>query len=155
MEFLSVFDVLGPKMIGPSSSHTAGAVSIGKMARKMFPEPVRRVRFTLYGSFAQTYRGHGTDKALLGGILGFDTYDMRIRDAFRIAGEQEIAYEYLADTEEVMEHPNRWRFSSGDFRQRDECAGRIYRRRKDKNHQDQRDPGGIHRRVQHADRATV
>ena len=128
MEFLSVFDVLGPKMIGPSSSHTAGAVSIGKMARKMFPEPVRRVRFTLYGSFAQTYRGHGTDKALLGGILGFDTYDMRIRDAFRIAGEQEIAYEYLADTEEVMEHPNTveiqlWGISGREMSVRGESTG--------------------------------
>lgn len=82
----------------------------------------------LYGSFAQTYRGHGTDKALLGGILGFDTYDMRIRDAFRIAGEQEIAYEYLADTEEVMEHPNTveiqlWGISGREMSVRGESTG--------------------------------
>ena len=70
MEFLSVFDVLGPNMIGPSSSHTAGAASIGRMARKMFPEDIVSVKFILYGSFARTYQGHGTDKALLGGILG-------------------------------------------------------------------------------------
>ena len=61
MNFLSIFDVIGPNMIGPSSSHTAGAVSIALMARKMFPEPIQKVTFTLYGSFAKTYRGHGTD----------------------------------------------------------------------------------------------
>lgn len=71
MNFLSIFDVIGPNMIGPSSSHTAGAVSIALLARKMFPEEVKKVTFTLYGSFAKTYHGHGTDRALLGGILGF------------------------------------------------------------------------------------
>ena len=77
MNFLSIFDVIGPNMIGPSSSHTAGAVSIALMARKMFPEAIKKVTFTLYGSFAKTYRGHGTDRALLGGILGFPTDDER------------------------------------------------------------------------------
>ena len=85
MNFLSIFDVIGPNMIGPSSSHTAGAVSIALMARKMFPEPIQKVTFTLYGSFAKTYHGHGTDRALLGGILGFATDDERIRDAFEHA----------------------------------------------------------------------
>ena len=66
MNFLSIFDVIGPNMIGPSSSHTAGAVSIALLARKMFPEEVKKVTFTLYGSFAKTYHGHGTDRALLG-----------------------------------------------------------------------------------------
>ena len=60
MNFLSIFDVIGPNMIGPSSSHTAGAVSIALLARKMFPEEVKKVTFTLYGSFAKTYHGHGT-----------------------------------------------------------------------------------------------
>ena len=73
MNFLSIFDVIGPNMIGPSSSHTAGAVSIALMARKLFSEDIVKVTFTLYGSFAKTYRGHGTDRALLGGILGFPT----------------------------------------------------------------------------------
>ena len=70
MATISIFDVLGPNMIGPSSSHTAGACSIGRLAYKMLPPPVTQVEFTLYGSFAKTYRGHGTDRALLGGVLG-------------------------------------------------------------------------------------
>ena len=94
MNFLSIFDVIGPNMIGPSSSHTAGAVSIALLARKMFPEEVKKVTFTLYGSFAKTYHGHGTDRALLGGILGFSTDDERIRDAFSIATERGVEYEY-------------------------------------------------------------
>lgn len=71
MKFLSIFDVIGPNMIGPSSSHTAGACSMALLACKMCPEPVRKVVFTLYGSFSKTYHGHGTDRALLGGILAF------------------------------------------------------------------------------------
>lgn len=106
MNFLSIFDVIGPNMIGPSSSHTAGAVSIARMARKMFPEAVEKVTFTLYGSFAKTYRGHGTDRALLGGILGFATYDERIRDAFANAKEMNVKYEFIIDEETQTNHPN-------------------------------------------------
>jgi len=106
MNFLSIFDVIGPNMIGPSSSHTAGAVSIALMARKMFPEPIQKVTFTLYGSFAKTYRGHGTDRALLGGILGFATHDERIRDAFDHAKEMGVEYEYIIDHETQTNHPN-------------------------------------------------
>ena len=71
MAFISVFDVLGPNMIGPSSSHTAGACSIALLAQKMVPGPITDVEFTLYGSFARTYRGHGTDRALLGELWDF------------------------------------------------------------------------------------
>lgn len=71
MEDLSVFDIIGPRMTGPSSSHTAGAVRIAYIARKLIGAEISRVHFTLYGSFAETGRGHGTDKALIGGILGF------------------------------------------------------------------------------------
>lgn len=106
MNFLSAFDVIGPIMVGPSSSHTAGAVSIGLLARKLCLEPIRSVRFTLYGSFARTYRGHGTDKALLGGILGFSTSDLRIRDAFSQAEQRGISYEYMINEDEVTDHPN-------------------------------------------------
>lgn len=106
MNFLSAFDVIGPNMVGPSSSHTAGAVSVGLLARKMCPEPVRSVRFTLYGSFAKTYRGHGTDRALLGGVLGFAADDLRIRDAFRLAKQSGIEYEYIVNEEEATGHPN-------------------------------------------------
>ena len=106
MKFLSIFDVIGPNMIGPSSSHTAGAVSMALLARKMCPSPVRRVTFTLYGSFAKTYHGHGTDRALLGGILGFSTDDPRIRDAFSIAKERGVEYEYIIDEKTETAHPN-------------------------------------------------
>ena len=85
MSFISVFDVMGPNMIGPSSSHTAGAARIGFLAQKMIHGPLKKVDFTLYGSFSRTYKGHGTDRALLGGIMGFSTDDMRIRNSFEIA----------------------------------------------------------------------
>ena len=99
MNFISAFEVIGPNMVGPSSSHTAGAVSIGKMARKLFKEKVTEVTFTLYGSFARTYKGHGTDRALLGGVLGFATDDLRIRDAFSWAEKMGVKYQYIADKE--------------------------------------------------------
>ena len=106
MSFISVFDVLGPNMIGPSCSHTAGAARIAYLAQKMINGPLVRVDFTLYGSFARTYRGHGTDRALLGGIMGFDTDDMRIRDSFRIAEEKGIAFCFVPNEEETDVHPN-------------------------------------------------
>lgn len=106
MNFLSIFDVIGPNMIGPSSSHTAGAVSIALMARKLFSEEIAKVTFTLYGSFAKTYQGHGTDRALLGGILGFPTYDERIRDSFAHAKEMGVAYKFVIDEETTTNHPN-------------------------------------------------
>ena len=106
MNFLSIFDVIGPNMIGPSSSHTAGAVSIALMARKLFSEEIKDVTFTLYGSFAKTYQGHGTDRALLGGILGFATYDERIRDAFEHAKNMNVTYKYVIDEETLTNHPN-------------------------------------------------
>ena len=71
MGFISIFDVIGPNMTGPSSSHTAGACSMALLAKKVFGDEPKKVTFTLYGSFADTYKGHGTDKALLGGTMGF------------------------------------------------------------------------------------
>ena len=106
MSFISVFDVLGPNMIGPSSSHTAGAARIAYLAQKMIAGPLARVEFILYGSFARTYRGHGTDRALLGGIMGFDTDDERIRDSFSIAQEQGIDFSFTPNGEETEVHPN-------------------------------------------------
>ncbi len=106
MAFISAFDVLGPNMIGPSSSHTAGAGSIAYLARKMAGENITKVHFILYGSFAKTYRGHGTDKALLGGILGFRTDDTRIRESFTIAREQGVDFSFDVDETETEVHPN-------------------------------------------------
>lgn len=106
MSFISVFDVLGPNMIGPSSSHTAGAAVIGRLAHKLIAPPLTRVEFILYGSFAKTYRGHGTDRALLGGVMGFAADDTRIRDSFQIAEERGIRYSFLPNETETDIHPN-------------------------------------------------
>ena len=106
MNDISMFDVIGPNMIGPSSSHTAGALRIAHLAGKLAPAKILKVIFTLYGSFAWTYRGHGTDRALVGGILGFYPDDERIRDSFRLADEQGIMYEFVENTDEKDVHPN-------------------------------------------------
>lgn len=106
MAFISVFNVLGPEMIGPSSSHTAGACSIALLAQQMADTPITDVEFTLYNSFAQTYKGHGTDLALLGGVLGFSTDDRRIPDAFSIAKEQGISYKFIEAEPDPDIHPN-------------------------------------------------
>ena len=100
-----VFDIVGPVMIGPSSSHTAGAVRLGLMARKILGEPAVRADINLHGSFAQTYRGHGTDKALIAGILGFAPDDERIREALQLAEEQGISYRFQKVNLEQA-HPN-------------------------------------------------
>ena len=106
MSLISVFDVIGPNMVGPSSSHTAGAASFALMAQKLFQKEIKEVVFTLYGSFAKTYRGHGTDRALVGGIMGFDTDDLRIRDSFQIAQERGLKYHFEKNTVEDEVHPN-------------------------------------------------
>ena len=107
MTGISLFEVIGPNMVGPSSSHTAGAASMALLARKLFPGTIRQVQFTLYGSFARTYRGHGTDRALLGGIMGFETDDLRIRDSLELAKKAGIAYSFSKAEEEPDDiHPN-------------------------------------------------
>lgn len=107
MEFISIFDVIGPNMIGPSSSHTAGAAAMALLARKIFkPYDPKHVTFTLYGSFAGTYKGHGTDKALLGGMLGFSPDDERIRDSFEIAREAGLEFDFIPDSQTEMPHSN-------------------------------------------------
>lgn len=106
MSFISAFDVMGPNMIGPSSSHTAGAARIAFLARKMLNSTLKKVQFTLYGSFAKTYHGHGTDRALLGGIMGFGTDDMRIRDSFEIAKDIGLDFSFVPNEIETDVHPN-------------------------------------------------
>lgn len=106
MNYISIFDIIGPNMIGPSSSHTAGAASMALLARKLFPKEPVKVTFTLYGSFAKTYHGHGTDKALLGGVLGFAPDDVRIRDAFAFADQWNVSYTFNIDHDTATEHPN-------------------------------------------------
>ncbi|ADL02960.1 L-serine ammonia-lyase, iron-sulfur-dependent subunit beta [Lacrimispora saccharolytica] len=106
MPSISIFDVIGPNMVGPSSSHTAGAVAIALLVKKMFNGPIKKVEFVLYGSFAKTYKGHGTDRALLGGILGFETYDLRIKNSFQLADECGLMYSFCVDEKETEVHPN-------------------------------------------------
>ncbi|MGL6107591.1 L-serine ammonia-lyase, iron-sulfur-dependent subunit beta [Romboutsia sp.] len=102
----SVFDIVGPNMIGPSSSHTAGAARLGKTASKIAGKPVKEVKFLLHGSFAETYKGHGTDKAIVGGILGFQPDDARIKNSFDIAKEQGIKFEFIKTDLGENVHPN-------------------------------------------------
>lgn len=106
MSLISVFDVIGPNMVGPSSSHTAGAASVAGIAGKLFQKEIKEVVFTLYGSFAKTYQGHGTDRALVGGIMGFETDDLRIRDSFEIAKEKGLIFNFEKNTTEDQVHPN-------------------------------------------------
>lgn len=101
----SIFDIIGPVMIGPSSSHTAGAARLGKMARCIFGSVPKKVEMTLYGSFAKTYKGHGTDRALLGGLLGFKEDDKRIRDGKELADEASLDYTFIESPLDIG-HPN-------------------------------------------------
>ncbi|HEY9687457.1 MAG TPA: L-serine ammonia-lyase, iron-sulfur-dependent subunit beta [Coleofasciculaceae cyanobacterium] len=91
----SLFDIVGPVMVGPSSSHTAGAVRLANLAGLIADQPLREVKFVLYNSFAQTYQGHGTDRGLIAGILGYGVNDERIRDAFRLAEAQGLKYKIV------------------------------------------------------------
>lgn len=105
MKFKSVFDIIGPTMVGPSSSHTAGAVRIGLVARDLFGEFPEQVDIYLYGSFMETYRGHGTDVALVGGLLGYDTDDDRIKTSLETAEEQGMKVNFI-EMHEEKSHPN-------------------------------------------------
>lgn len=109
MKNYSAFDILGPIMIGPSSSHTAGAARLGKIAATIAAGEIVEVRFLLHGSFAKTYKGHGTDKALVAGILGFDPWDEEIKESFAIAKARNIKFDF---EEVIMEdaHPNTVKF---------------------------------------------
>ena len=103
---MNIFDIIGPVMIGPSSSHTAGAVRLGRVASKLIDgRKLLRVEITLSGSFARTYKGHGTDRALLAGIMGFHSYSSEIRSALDIAKQRGIDYSFsLRDIQGA--HPN-------------------------------------------------
>lgn len=105
MKNFSVFDILGPVMIGPSSSHTAGAARIGKIAKELAKDSFYKVTFYLHGSFAKTYKGHGTDKALVAGILGMDPSDEKIRNSLEIAKEKGIDIEFIEENLGYV-HPN-------------------------------------------------
>lgn len=153
MTGISLFEVIGPNMVGPSSSHTAGAASMALLARKLFPGTIRQVQFTLYGSFARTYRGHGTDRALLGGIMGFETDDLRIRDSLELAKKAGIAYSFSKAEEEPDDiHPNTADMDiQGTNGRAAFCPWRFSGRRKSKDCEAEPDRSRLYRRVQYPD----
>lgn len=102
---LDIFDILGPVMVGPSSSHTAGAVRIGRMARTLLGQEPVQAEIGLYGSFAETGEGHGTDRALVAGLLGLKPDDMEIPHSFQLAQDRGLRFSfYTARLREA--HPN-------------------------------------------------
>ena len=105
MKYRSVFDIIGPVMVGPSSSHTAGAVRIGLFTRYIFGMQPEDVKITLYGSFKESYKGHGTDIALIGGLLGYNTSDKRIRTSMEDAKAAGMEFEFIESGIEHI-HPN-------------------------------------------------
>jgi L-serine dehydratase len=105
---VSLLDIIGPVMVGPSSSHTAGACRLGLLARCLVGGTPEHARVELHGSFARTGEGHGTDKAIVGGLMGFRPDDERIRDALGIAEREGLDYRFEKTTlgEENEVHPN-------------------------------------------------
>ena len=123
MEEYSVFDIIGPRMSGPSSSHTAGAVRLAHVARHIAGMDVAEADFTLYGSFAETGKGHGTDKALIAGALGMHQDDERIKDAYQVAREAGVLVS-VQYSEEPVAHPNTARIQiTGSKGQKTEVVG--------------------------------
>lgn len=106
MDSLSIFDVAGPIMVGPSSSHTAGACKIGQFARALFHKTPKKVTFYLHGSFGEVFKGHATDRALLAGVMKFRTSDPRIKDSFQIAKEKKLQYKFEVKDLGHDYHPN-------------------------------------------------
>ena len=102
---MNVFDIIGPVMIGPSSSHTAGAARIRRIAYMLLGQPAKRAEILLHGSFAKTYKGHGTDKALIAGIMGMKPDDARLRSSFELAEQAGLSFEITTGHLEDA-HPN-------------------------------------------------
>ena len=111
----SIFTVAGPVMIGPSSSHTAGAAKLGRVARQICDHKFDRVEFFLHGSFALTGKGHGTDKALLAGVMGIKEDDARLPESFEIAEKEGLGFSFGEITlENAHENSVRINFYDGD-----------------------------------------
>ncbi|MFA4814736.1 MAG: L-serine ammonia-lyase, iron-sulfur-dependent subunit beta [Candidatus Gracilibacteria bacterium] len=106
MTTFSLFDIAGPIMVGPSSSHTAGAAKIGQFARAIFDATPTKVHFLLHGSFGKVYKGHATDRALLGGVMKFSPDDAHIKESFEIADEEGLKYEFEPGDLGAGHHPN-------------------------------------------------
>lgn len=102
----SVFDMIGPVMIGPSSSHTAGVVRIARAAIRVLGGVPDQATITFYNSFARTYEGHGSDRAIIGGLLDFKTDDRRIKDSLSLAEEAGLDYTFRSVGNASVYHPN-------------------------------------------------
>lgn len=102
---MNIFDIVGPVMVGPSSSHTAGAVRIGFVSRKLLGEPVKKAELLLYGSFLATGKGHGTDRALVGGLLGMLPDDERVPFSFEEAKKEGMEFSF-GEAALKEAHPN-------------------------------------------------
>jgi L-serine dehydratase len=102
----SVFDMIGPVMIGPSSSHTAGVVRIGRTARKILGDTPEEAEIIFYNSFARTYEGHGSDLAIIAGLLDIKTDDTRIKEAFALAAQANLSYKFKSVGNASTLHPN-------------------------------------------------
>ena len=112
---ISLLDVVGPVMIGPSSSHTAGAAKLAKTARLIYDKPFKKVSFGLGGSFASTYRGHFTDFALVAGALGMSEDDENLGHSFEIANEKGVEFDfYPTEIPSVYENTARITFYGED-----------------------------------------
>lgn len=120
---MNVFDIIGPIMIGPSSSHTAGACRIGNFARIIFESLPSEVTLYFSGSFAKTYKGHGTDKAVVAGLLGFSASDERLRDSLKLANEMGMKVTIKCEELELA-HPNTVRIiANKTSRGKQNCMG--------------------------------
>jgi L-serine dehydratase len=122
VKYKSVFDIIGPVMVGPSSSHTAGAARIGRVARMIFGRQPLKAEITFYGSFAKTYKGHGSDVATVAGILDFDTFDLRLKDSLQIAKDLGVEVE-IRTSDILTEHPNTSRILLSDQEKTVEVVG--------------------------------
>lgn len=119
----SIFDMIGPVMIGPSSSHTAGVVRIGRVARRILGAKPETVLVTFYNSFATTFEGHGSDRAVLAGLLDYATDDPKIKEALQIATEQNINFTFKPVISQAMPHPNTVRIKAATNQKEVEIIG--------------------------------
>ncbi|MBU3103492.1 L-serine ammonia-lyase, iron-sulfur-dependent subunit beta [Clostridium gasigenes] len=115
MKNFGVFDILGPIMVGPSSSHTAGAARLGKIAKTIVGNDIKEVTFLLHGSFGKTYKGHGTDRALVAGILGMEPSDDRLKNSIEIAENKGLIVNFVEEDLGQV-HPNTVKFLITDIK---------------------------------------
>ncbi len=118
---MGIFDIMGPIMIGPSSSHTAGAARIGLFARNIFARPFKKATITLYNSFNKTGKGHGTDKAIMAGLMGMKKDDERIREAPKIAVQKGYEFTFILKNNPEI-HPNSVKINIYDEKQKEDFS---------------------------------